>query len=322
MKKILVYLLLLFNLFALVGCEDNVFDVYRVTVTGSKDSLMEPIKTFYKAGTVVEIKAYPVTDVTLHVFVNDEQIPMTHFDSDYWGYKFTMPAQDIVIHLTYDSFYGRDEYTFDEVWNTRFLNNEISKVAVKTFDYTKDYSFVVTKYSYKLEDIIRFKEIVNQKLLKVNEEDIVRTNLRHEIMFFVDDEHHGEFAEVLNFNDDLFVWNDFASWQAFRFADEAYILPAIENPDFITYSFIYDGLSSDVKSYDDESFTERFFNISNIEFIPYEGDTFDSNSTFYLDSRYGKINLLSSTIFELNGIYYEIVSGSEYWAYDYCRLGE
>lgn len=92
MKKILVYLLLLFNLFALVGCEDNVFDVYRVTVTGSKDSLMEPIKTFYKAGTVVEIKAYPVTDVTLLVFVNDEQIPMTHFDSDYWGYKFTMPA--------------------------------------------------------------------------------------------------------------------------------------------------------------------------------------------------------------------------------------
>jgi DNA helicase HerA-like ATPase len=63
-------------------------------------------------------------------------------------------------------------------------------------------------------------------------------------------------------------------------------------------------------------------NISDIEFIPYEGDTFDSNSTFYLDSRYGKINLLSSTIFELNGIYYEIVSGSEYWAYDYCRLGE
>ena len=102
--------------------------------------------------------------------------------------------------------------------------------------------------------------------------------------------------------------------------DENYLLPTIENPDFVTYSFRYDGYSSDVKSYDDEGFAIRYFQISSVEFVPYEGESIDTASPFYLDSRYGKINLISPTVFELNGEYYEIVSNAQYWAYTYCRL--
>ena len=127
-------------------------------------------------------------------------------------------------------------------------------------------------------------------------------------------------VEVLNFNDSFFTWNDFSTWQAFKFEDENYCLPTIEDPDLVTYSFIYDGLSSDVKKSDDDSFSITYFNINSVEFVPYNGAEIDFDATFYLDSRYGKINLLTPTVFELNGTYYQIVSGEEYWAYNYCQL--
>ena len=96
-------------------------------------------------------------------------------------------------------------------------------------------------------------------------------------------------------------------------------MPTIDEPDLITYSFKYDGRSSDIKRYDDESFSIDYFSIGSVEFIPYEGEPIETNSPYYLDSGYGKINLLNSTVFELNGEYYEIISGAENWAYKHCK---
>ena len=42
--------------------------------------------------------------------------------------------------------------------------------------------------------------------------------------------------------------------------------------------------------------------------------------TFYIDSDYGRINLIDETLFEMNGVYYEIVKEAMYWAYNYCEL--
>lgn len=319
MKRIIAILLLLsLSLCLFSGC-NGIGNYYSVKVTGSKDSLMEPIKPFYKAGTVVEIKAHPVTDVSLHVFVNDEQIPMSHFDSDYWGFEFVMPEENVTIHLTYDGFYGKDEYKFSDLHHQVFMKNEVVKVSVKTINYKEKYSFIETRYSSLQTDIDNFKAIVDQGLIKIDNSIASNATYGKEYSFCYNTD-SDEVCETLKFNDEFFVWNDFSSWRAFKFEDESYVLPTINNPDLITYSFKYDGLSSDVKRYDDESFSIDFFEIGAVEFIPYDGEPIETNSPFYLDSGYGKINLLSPTLFELNGEYYEIVFGTDYWAYNYCKL--
>lgn len=274
---------------------------------------------FYQSGTVVEIKAHPVTDVSLHVFVNGKEIPMSHYDSDYWGFEFVMPEENVTIHLTYDQFYGKDNYEFNDLNSLGFMRNEVLKVSVKTTNYQEKYSFIETRYSSRQSDIDIFKAITQENLMKADNSIASNAIYGYEYAFFYNTESHGERIDVLEFNDSFFTWNDFSSWQAFKFEDENYVLPTIEDPDLITYSFKYDGRSSDIKRYDDESFSIDYFSIGSVEFIPYEGEPIKANSPYYLDSGYGKINLLNSTVFELNGEYYEIISGAENWAYKHCK---
>ena len=319
MKKILAILLLIsIILCLLVGC-NGVGNYYGVKVTGDKDSLMQPIMPFYQSGTVVEIKAHPVTDVSLHVFVNGKEIPMSHYDSDYWGFEFVMPEENVTIHLTYDQFYGKDNYEFNDLHSLGFMRNEVLKVSVKTTNYQEKYSFIETRYSSRQSDIDIFKAITQENLIKADNNVASNAIYGYEYAFFYNTESQGERIDVLEFNDSFFTWNDFSSWQAFKFEDENYVLPTIEDPDLITYSFKYDHYSSDIKRYDDESFSIDYFSIGSVEFIPYEGELIEANSPYYLDSGYGKINLLNSTVFELNGEYYEIISGAENWAYKHCK---
>ena len=325
MKKVISVLLLVSISLCLLASCNEINNYYSVEVTGSKWSLIEPIESQYQAGTLVQIKSYPVTDVSLHVFVNGEEIPMIHYDSDYWGFEFVMPEENIKIHLTYDNFYGKENYVFEELYSLRFLTEEITKVSIRTTNYSEKYSFIENKYSSKPEDIDCFKAIFNQKLIKVDNNIASNSIYGNEYIFyndsFYDDLWHSEILlQELKFNDEFLTWNDFSNWQAFKFEDENYVLPNIENPDLVTYSFKYDGRSSDVKKYGDESFSIRYVHINSIEFIPYKGECLDTEPMFYLDSGYGKINLLSSSIFELNDEYYEIISGMEYWAYSYCQL--
>ena len=166
MKKLVSIVLALVCILSLVGCnlsentcsEDE--NTYRVDVTGSKSSLMNTIKSRYPAGTVVEIKAYPVTDVSLRVFVNGEEIPMSHYDSDYWGFEFVMPEENVTIHLTYDQFYGKDEYTFKDLYPLYFLTSNVDKVSIRTTNFSEKYSLIETRYSIKQKDIDNFKAIV------------------------------------------------------------------------------------------------------------------------------------------------------------------
>ena len=59
---------------------------------------------------------------------------------------------------------------------------------------------------------------------------------------------------------------------------------------------------------------------TNIDYFPTNFVVKD-NLIYYIDSRYGKIGLITANIFELKGKYYKIVDGVDYWAYNYCQLG-
>ena len=165
-KLFATFLFISLTLLLFTAC-DGIDNYYRVEVTGAEDSLTEPLKSAYKAGTAVEIKAHPVTDVSLHVFVNGEEISMCHFDSDYWGFEFVMPEEDVIVHLTYGRFYGKEEYEFNDLYSLEFMENKTVKVSVKTINYAEKYSLIETRYSSLQSDIDKFKSMADQRLTKI-----------------------------------------------------------------------------------------------------------------------------------------------------------
>ena len=319
MKKAVAFTLLICVLLSLfTSCEK--LGYYKVEVTGSDDSLTEPIKPYYKAGAEIEIRSHIATDVMLRVFVDGEEIPLSYSGKGYLAYKFIMPERNITVHLTYDRFYGRDEFSFDELAQIPpYLKNDLFKVCLKKTNAEK-YSLIENRYSTKAEDIEAFKAIFDEKLIKIDN-DTSTPEFYYEYFFFLDSIENGEDVRTIRFEDELYAWNDFSSSRNFRFKNQDYRLPTIENPDLITYSFKYDGSSSDVKKYDDPEYTLKYTNIGAVEFIPYNGIAADIDPEFYIDSRYGRIALFTETLFELDGKYYEIVSGGEYWAYNYIKTG-
>ena len=354
MKRIFICMLLLLCL-CLVGCEggkilpigclhqdinnDNIcdkcgkddigssgsdlIDMYIVTVTGSTDSLIEQIPELIQAGSKIEIKAHPVTDITLHVFINGEEVMMSHFDSDYWGYEFIMPKENITIYLTYDQFYGKNDYTFSDLYYWVDELENVDKVAIYNKDYTYQ-SFSEIYYLTKQSDINRMLDILEQPLEKYESNefdkpeynDIIPIEFNTTIIYYA-----GEHYYELNFRNNLLHWNDFSTSQLFKFKDPNYLVPnsALEY-ESKTYKFEYDGLSSDIRKISDDSFVDRFFNINEIEFIEHNGGIPGVNPIYYVDSRYGKIELIDAHIFKLNNKYYKIVEGSDYWAYNNSKL--
>ncbi len=63
-----------------------------------------------KPGDTVEIRTQILYDADIHVFVDGSEIEKSHYDSDYWGYSFTMPDNDASVTAK--------PYTKSEIWGT------------------------------------------------------------------------------------------------------------------------------------------------------------------------------------------------------------
>lgn len=285
---------------------------HQVNVTGSIDSLIEPLKSSYIAGTKVEIKAYVVTDVSLHVFINNVEIPMSHFDSDYWGFEFIMPAEDITIHLTYDQFYGRNQYTFNELYSwVDSLGDQVDKVGIASNDNLDDKSFITINYSSDSADIDNLLNILDQPLVKFDENSDVVSGTSKTINYYI-----GEYFYSISFLDNVLIWNDFSTSQMFKFENSKYVLPELESIELSTLKFKYSGVSNDIKKINDDSFVEKYFGLNEIEFIAHNGSVPEVEVQYYVNSTYGKIELIDNSIFCLNNQFYNILLGEEYWAYN------
>lgn len=330
MKKLLaLFLILNVILLCSVGCSYNqgtddglLGNFYTVEVTGSTDHLHTPLMPFYKAGDVVEVKTHKITCVGLYVYVNGEEIPRIGDESDCLVFEFTMPSENVMIHITSDRFYGKDEFSFDELYFglTSDLKYEINKVAVKTIDYSNKNNFVITKYSTKQGDIDNFKAIFNQKLIKVDHSSTADITTKTQYLFYSPGrDYYGEdyvtAFDPFTFYEGILNFATESDWQKFKFKDPNYLLPTIENPDLVTYSFQDSYLNDHIKKYGDDSFSKDYYNLEQVEFIPYEGSIDGLVAKFYLDTKFGIINMFNETIFEFGGQYYEIVEGERYWAY-------
>ena len=332
MKKVIVILLFIFVMF-LFGCaspretetkktvpnntiESKTSDaqvekkMVKLVVSGSTDMLASKLENEYEANTEVIFKTFVVTDVSLRAFLNDERIESYDYDKNYIYWKFVMPEEDSTLHLTFDQFYGKDEYTFSELnYQVRFLT-DIDKVSIYTQNDKPDFSEI--EYSVDENDINNLLKIFDQKLVKCDNTYINEGNLHRVIGFYKED----SLVLEVDFINEMYYWYDFSTSKLFRFEDEEYKIPSLNNVSLKTYKFEYDGLSSDIKLVSDDSFVKRFFDIATIQFVKsIEKINPADNALYYVDSRYGKIYLVGEKYFKLNDIYYEIVSGSDYWAY-------
>ena len=140
MKKLLLLLLLAFSLLVLTGCDNTKHKLTYERLEEEKDMLYSyPKEGLYRVGEELVIKVYVVTDTSLHVFLNKEDLRKTDSerikenDNSFLVnvFKFKMPDNDLVIHLTFDQFYGKEEYSFSDILyqvrNYEHNNNEIPR---------------------------------------------------------------------------------------------------------------------------------------------------------------------------------------------------
>ena len=322
MKKVTA-LILIFVMVFCIFCGCAKFNTYSVNVTGSTSFLETPVLPFYKAGDTVSFKVPILMDASVNVFVNDKSIGASGLDSDYLLYEFIMPKENVTIHLTLDQFYGIKEIQLKNLWwESDCLDREITRVSIRTQKWNDRLSFVEIRYSSKEGDIDNFRAISEEMLIPLDNYGNYSRSFSYEYRFHYTDNSEYEGAGILNFHDNFYYWYDFSSSKSFKFKNQTYVLPTIDDPELITYAFPSVGYSCDIRKYGDESFSIRFHNIDDIEFVPYVGDIIGTQAIYYLDSCYGKINLLSSTIFELDGKYYEIVYGDQRWVDKYIDFDE
>jgi len=327
-KAISLLLFFAISVGALCGC--GIFgDYYELEVTGSKNELLTPLRSHYPAGQEVTFELPILCDAGIYVFLNGKQIDEDSYDSDLGirYFKFVMPAEKATLHLTFDKFYGVDYYDFKDVCSDYSIitSRGIDKVALRIYDYEDGTPFITTHYSTKAEDIERFQGILNNRLMKVDSDRTADRHLYRYYVFYNVDYSPRENAYVdqlrgqIDFVGDYYsyLWNMTSMPQSFAFVDDGYTLPTVEDPDLTTYSFKRTHKKCYIKSYGGDLIPIMYTSLESIEFIPYTGSGDELlNIGYFLDTEYGRIDLLSPTVFGFDGKYYEIVKNANYWAYN------
>lgn len=330
MKKSVSLILLVCIISALLSSCGVLDDIHSVTLTGATDEIEGIILPFYRAGSEVVIRTHKVYDGDIYVFVGDDEVRKEQDGSDHWVYRFTMPDEDVTVHITSDPFWGRENYTFDELlyWVKNLEEGiggvPVNGVSLTVNNYADEASFIERRYSEKQEDIDKIKAIANQPLVKANDSDVGETEIFLIYTFYCNDNPYTDDRVGDMAFDNGFFSHDYnltSFPQLFRFEDAGYTLPEIDNPDIVTYSFKNQQGIDYVKKYSDDSFSERYDDLTYVEFVPYEGEPIDAVAEYYIDTSHGRIDLLTPTVFEIDGKLYEIVFGEKSWAYSSCIPG-
>ena len=314
MKHIASLLLIIATLLTLLsGC--NAGDYYTVTVTGEHVTLVKPLKSKYNAGETVDIELYKMDDAFTYAYLDGKKLGAREAENGkHWLYSFVMPEHDVTLHLTGDEFYGQDEIDFRSAFFISILDRVDSVSITRTQVGSKD-SFVEHIYSTKPEDIAAFKAMTEEKLVKLDDYSVPTPHLKELYTFS-----SGDYYDDIILRDGHPTKSyDQGPAYIFAFKNEAYTAPTIEDPDLVTYSFADNRNEFTLKKHGDESFSMQYGAFYIPEFVLCDEAPTDITPEYYLDGDYGRINLISPTLFELGGRYYEIVKNAEDWVYNYIQ---
>lgn len=116
MKRIATLFLSIAILFSVVGCGKTEQLSHRIIYNlGTQTDIFIEAPQSANVGDIVELRAAVLYDADIHVYINDSEINKSHYDSDYWGYSFTMPDNDVTVTVkpyTKAEVYGIDEDRF------------------------------------------------------------------------------------------------------------------------------------------------------------------------------------------------------------------
>lgn len=86
---------------------DNGGVMYTIIVDDSAAGVITDIPASAGHGETVEIRTGVVMDADIIIYADGIPLERTHYDSDYWGYTFTMPDHDVTITAEFSS--GKQE---------------------------------------------------------------------------------------------------------------------------------------------------------------------------------------------------------------------
>ena len=313
-RTIFLFLVIVAAITLLAGC--SVGKRYTITVTGESDVLAEPLKKKYSAGSTVNVKIYKLCDAYTYAHLDSERLSAGESeDGSCWTYSFVMPERDVTLHLTSDRFYGREEIDFSEIFRLSHPN-EVDRVSITRYRMDSPAAFVEHLYSTKPEESAALKAMTETKLMRLDTPSVVYSACVREEYTFGFTLAHGYFSDTVRLYDGHPTLSyDQGPMYVFAFKDETFTAPTIEDPDLVTYSFPT-GVSGTLKGYGDNGFSwECDYDSINVEFVLCDDQPQNITPEYYIDCQLGRINLLSSTLFELDGKYYEIVHNADEWVF-------
>lgn len=217
----------------------------------------------------------------------------------------------------------KTSYSFEEIARdgiVDFLESDVRKVSVRITSTTNKFELAENRYSTREEDISKFMTIKDQTFVITDNLPDFPYYYKYTFYKNVELESKGlilDFYQRTPSRDIAPV--GFYDTTIYTFQDEGYVLPTIDNPEFVTYSFTDNDYRNKytVKKYNNDSVNWGYSpdSLECVEFIPYDGDPDEFDTRFYLDSPYGVIELLGPTLFKWERKYYRIVVGADRWVY-------
>ena len=319
MKKVLILITVLSTI-GLMSCTDiNENDFYTLTVDFSNTELASsriscPKSGKYKAGEKLEVQSHIIYDADLYVYLNENEVRQVEADG-YWIYSFEMPAIDSVLYITMDQFYGKDEYTFGEIFHWPNYVKKLDDITKVRYEIGEiggsiDKLAYVT-YTEDKDDISLFYDLLKEPLVRNKSTVVCDDGIYECITYYIDNNSYSFFID-----DKGVYWHDFSSSEYFVFKNDRSKLFEIANPSSECYVFSsrLGSINADLyyQTSDREWIKQGSFNyILSLEFIEYAGEVPDYCA--YIDIKYfDKLYICSNKLFKLQNKAYEIIGNYDF----------
>ncbi len=307
-------------------------------LTGKVDiiSNKNDIKSAYKSGEKIRIELSSVTDVSFYVFVNDQKVEESPYDSveKYGVFEFDMPNEKATVVVTSDKFYHQ---VFCYADTKAFVDSNVTNIQVKISG--SDETGLATYYSSSdAQDIKNFKEVAHKEIKRSNAN--YSSNSVERRIYLKNEYTDGTdyICFIDSFDNYLCNSGDFNGPEVFEFVDSNYSIPTVSDKASVSYSF-YDKKNRDIKykitRADDSTFDDGIYcttlsgSLSNFQFVEFDyrelNSIINTEILYYLDvENFGRITLINEKTFRWNDKYWTIIDSDFYsnsyldWPYTYA----
>ena len=206
-------------------------------LTGKVDiiSNKNDIKSSYKSGEKIRIELSSVTDVSFYVFVNDQKVEESPYDSvgKYGVFEFDMPNEKATVVVTSDKFYHQ---VFCYADTKAFADSNVTNIQVKISG--SDETGLATYYtSSDAQDIKNFKEVAHKEIKRSNAN--YSSNSVERRIYLKNEYTDGTdyICFIDSFDNYLCNSGDFNGPEVFEFVDSNYSIPTVSDKASVSYSF-------------------------------------------------------------------------------------